>query len=39
VEQRELEADIEAAPVLKRYLELADIALGVKRRTNDKRVA
>ena len=32
VEERELQADHEAAPVLQRYLELADIALGVTRR-------
>jgi hypothetical protein len=31
-EERELQADHKAAPVLQRYLELADIALGVKRR-------
>ena len=32
VEERELSADAEAAPVLQKYLELADIALGVRRR-------
>jgi hypothetical protein len=37
VEERELEADIEAAPVLQRYLDLADIALGVRPRGSPVR--
>jgi hypothetical protein len=32
VEQRELEADAEAAPIIRKYLQLADVALAPERR-------